>query len=202
MANYEEIPFFTEMSDANGTNFKVFAKISKLRNQNRWAAYSYRVDCSVLGHLFDTAVFAYIMSLEEGYSEDIATKNFFMGIFHDVPEAFTKDIPSPIKDMIPGFRELTEKYELLQMERFVYPNVSENLKKALEGIMFENSENEKYKQLMKGADYMSAVSEIGRQKEDKDFEEAMKNHQRKFDSGVAKTTASTRELFRELKLNF
>ena len=198
MAKYEKVPGFSVVSDATSGYFKLFDSISKLRNQNRWAAYSYLVDCSVLGHLFDTAIFAYLMALENGEEETVATKCFFMGIFHDVPEAFTRDIPSPIKDKIPGFRELTEKYELQMMERNVYPFISEDAANALKGVMFEDEQNLKFKKLMKGADYMSAVSEIWRQLKagtrDDSFFDALQGHVRKFGSGVAELTPNTKEL--------
>ena len=198
MLGYQDIPGFEEVSDVNGNCLKVFKAISRLRNQNRWAAYSYLVDCSVLGHLFDTAIFAYLMALEKGETEAVATKCFFMGIFHDVPEAFTRDIPSPIKDKIPGFRELTEKYELIVMEENVYPLLSKPAANALRSVMFEDSENAEFKKLMKGADYMSAVSEIWRQLKagtrDDSFMFALKGHVRKFESGVAELTPNTKEL--------
>ena len=198
MAKYEDIPGFNVVSNATSNYFKVFSAISKLRNQNRWAAYSYLVDCSVLGHLFDTAVFAYLMALEKEKNEKIATSCFFMGIFHDIPEAFTRDIPSPIKDKIPGFRKLTEKYELFAMEKYVYPFVSERVAYELKEVMIEDQKNSQFKQLVKGADYMSAVSEIWRQLKagtrDNSFFDAMKGHERKLHSNIAELTPDTREL--------
>lgn len=198
MVPYEKIPGFETVSKVDEKTFKVFKAISRLRNQNRWAAYSYLVDCSVLGHLFDTAIFAYLMALENEENETIATKCFFMGIFHDVPEAFTRDIPSPIKDKIHGFRELTEKYELRMMEKHVYPNLSEYAGDLLQEVMFEDGHNAEFKKLMKGADYMSAVSEIWRQLKagtrDDSFFEALKGHIKKFDSGIAELTPNTKEL--------
>jgi len=198
MLHYQHIPGFEYVSDVDGDYFKIFKAFSRLRNQNRWAAYSYLVDCSVLGHLFDTAVFAYLMSLEKGDTEEKATKCFFMGIFHDIPEAFTRDIPSPIKDKIPGFRELTEKYELQMMEKHVYPLLSENVVKNLKEVMFEEANNLKFKQLMKGADYMSAVSEIWRQLKagtiDNWFFEALRGHVKKFENGIAEITPTTKQL--------
>ena len=199
MGKYEDIPGFITLSDTEGGYFKVFRSISKLRNQNRWAAYSYLVDCSVLGHLFDTAIFAYFMALEKGETEAVATKCFFMGIFHDVPEAFTRDIPSPIKDKIPGFRELTEKYELQMMEKNVYPYLSEETANALKEVMFEDEQNLRFKKLMKGADYMSAVSEIWRQLKagtrDDSFSYALRGHIKKFEADIAELTPDTRALF-------
>lgn len=191
------IPELEDFKEQNGKYWKVFRDISKLRYQNRWASYSYQVECSVLGHLFETAEFAYFMALELGYEEEIATKCFFMGIFHDVPETYTKDIPSPIKDTIPKFRELTEKYELMMMEKNMYPLLSENLSQKLKEMMFEAPENEKFKALIKGADYMSAISEIWRQLKagtrDERLVTAMEGHFPKFEAGIAKFTPNTEE---------
>lgn len=207
MKKYESVPGFLEMSGEESQCFSAFKSVSKLRNQNRWAAYSYSVSCSVLGHLFDTAVFAYWMCIESHKTEEIATKCFFMGIFHDIPEAFTRDIPSPIKDGIPGFRELTERYELLCMERKFYPKlatISETLPNAVKAIMFEDESNRDYKALMKGADYMSAVSEIVRQfmggSRDPELVNAFKGHNKKFESGVASYTYTTEEMYKNMRV--
>lgn len=166
-----------------------------MRYQNRWASYSYQVECSVLGHLFETAEYAYFMALEKGYTEDVATKCFFMGIFHDIPETYTRDIPSPIKDSIPNFRKITEAYELEMMRKNMYPFVSEKGKEALENVMFETDENAIFKSLIKGADYMSAIAEIWRQLKagtrDEDFVYAMEGHFPKFEAGIAEFTPGT-----------
>lgn len=195
MTKYEDIPGFEDLRDQNGGYWKVFKDISKLRYQNRWASYSYQVECSVLGHLFETAEYAYFMALEKGYTEDVATKCFFMGIFHDIPETYTRDIPSPIKDSIPNFRKITEAYELEMMRKNMYPFVSKKGREALENVMFETSENASFKVLIKGADYMSAIAEIWRQLKagtrDEDFVRAMGGHFPKFKAGLAEFTPGT-----------
>ena len=144
--------------------YKVVKEISCLRNQNRWAAHAYVVDCSVLGHLFDTAIFAWLMSLEENpENEHLASKMFFMGIFHDVAETWTTDIPSDIKDRISGFRELTERYEEKMLEKHFFNRLPEVLKQPLHAVMFEEPQNKCYFKLVKGADYLSADAECFRQ---------------------------------------
>lgn len=144
--------------------FKALQRISKLRNSNRWAAFPYNVDCSVLGHLFDTAVFAYLIGLEEfDGDEKIAAKMYFMGIFHDVAEAWTTDIPSDIKDRIKGFREATEIFEDRMLAEYFYNKIPPFLAEKIKDVMFEEEANLKYRKLMKGADYLSADSECWRQ---------------------------------------
>lgn len=198
MSKYEFVPGFNQTSNADSKEFQAFKKVSELRNQNRWSVYSYRVECSVLGHLFDTAIFAYLIALEEGKSEEIATKYFFIGIFHDVAEAFTRDIPSPIKDRIPGFREATEKYELFCMEEYFYPLLSDVSKAAVKSVMLESKENEEYKKIIKGADYLSAATEIWRQFEDRNFLIAMSGLEKKFESPNIEISETGMKVYKEM----
>ena len=161
---FSYVPGVKEFSDTDGDIFRMLEQISRLRNQMRWTAYSRAVDCSVLGHLFDTGMFAYLMSREiNPENEGLATKMFFMGIFHDIPEAWTKDIPSPIKDRIPGFREASELYENSVTKKFMYNIMPDYLAKKVKSVMMEEGENQEVKPFMKGADYLSASSECFRQ---------------------------------------
>jgi 5'-deoxynucleotidase YfbR-like HD superfamily hydrolase len=144
--------------------FKVLKKITNLRNQNRWAVRSYRVDCSVLGHSFDTGVFAYLISLYTGKDEKAAAKIFFEGIWHDVPETWTKDIPSPTKDAYSGFREASEEFEIECLQKYLYNAFEyDYLRNSIKSIMLEEAENKENKKLLKNADYLSADSECWRQ---------------------------------------
>lgn len=163
LKEYYDIPGVVEFSDTESSIFRVLQILSNLRNQNRWATCYYNVECSVLGHLFDTAVFAYFMALEKSnFDEKYASKLFFMGIFHDIAEVWTKDIPSPIKDRIPGFRKATEKYELQNLEEEFYSKLPDYIAVAIKDVMLEEEENKQYKKMLKAADYLSADSECFR----------------------------------------
>lgn len=202
--SFEEIPGVSDISDdIEGNTFKVLQKISTLRNKNRWAAQTYSLECSVLGHLFDTAVLAYFMSLEQEQDETLAAKMFFMGIFHDVAETWTTDIPSPIKDRIQGFRSATEKYELKMIEKELYQKVPKFIAKKLQEVMFEDESNKKYKKLLKGADYLSADSECWRQykagSRDEYFLGAIIRRKSKIESGDILLTPVCRQLYEYFK---
>lgn len=145
-----------------GNMYELLKKISSLRNQNRWAVRSYRVNCSVLGHLFDTAVYAFFMALYNGKTQAEAARMFFMGIWHDIPEAWTKDIPSPTKDAFDGFREASEQFELECVDKEIYKKIP-NYSEAIQSVMMEDEANQADKKLLKRADYLSADSECYRQ---------------------------------------
>lgn len=200
LETYEDIPAVKEIyNEQEKPMFEVLKSFSKLRNQNRWAICNYNIECSVLGHLFDTAVWAYFMSLEqEPENERLATKMFFMGIFHDVAENWTKDIPSPIKDRIPGFRKATETYEDAMMEEHVYKVLPQYIADALKELRL-TKESEHYT-LIKGADYLSADSECYRQlmagTRDSYFLRAILKRQKNIDEGKETLTPMCRELYK------
>lgn len=157
ISRFENIPGVLEFSDINGEYFKLLSKISMLRNQNRWAVQPYLINCSVFSHLFTTGIFAYFIGMENfGGNEKISTKMFFMGIFHDVAEVWTSDVPSPIKNRIVGFRKATEEYEALVLKTNVFSKISEFMETKLHYIMFEEESNASFLKLMKAADYLSA----------------------------------------------
>lgn len=200
LEDFKDLPGLEEISNVEGPIFQLLEKISTLRNKNRWAVQVYSVECSVLGHLFDTAVFAYLMSLEQNPEDEItASKMFFMGIFHDVAETWTSDIPSPIKDRISGFRGATEAYELIMLEKELYNVLPNFIAEKIQEVMFEDPSNFKYKKLVKGADYLSADSECWRQykagSRDEYFLNAIHRRKKAIDAGDVLLTPVCRELY-------
>lgn len=163
MAKYNDVSGFKEITDEDGTLFKLLYSLSDsdLRHHTRWCEHGYIQPCSILSHLYSTAVWSYLMSLEENPAdEELATTRYFMGIFHDIAEGWTTDIPSPIKDYIAGFRQAAELFEDKVIEENIYKVVPEFLSKKIRMVMFEDPSNiEKHKSIIKGADYLSADSE-------------------------------------------
>lgn len=159
---FSDLPCFDIiMSDAYQ---EIFRNFSKLRNRIRWAKHPNIVQCSVLGHMFDVAVLAYLMSLEVNPSnENLATQYFFMGIFHDFPECWTGDMPSPIKDSLPGLRKATEEFENSVMEQHVYSHLPPHMAEAIRSVMLEDEENVHYKVFLKKSDNFSAFIECWRE---------------------------------------
>lgn len=203
LEHYSDIEGFNSLSNPSNPAFKLLETMSKLRNQNRWAPYARALDCSVLGHLFDTAVFAYYMALEQNpEDENRATKLFFMGMFHDIPEGWTKDIPSPIKDRIPGFREASEAFEMKMVEENMYSILPDYLKKPVKAMMMEDQDNAEFKPLLKGADYLSASSECLRNliggTRDWNFHRALHDVEDKYEAGKIILTPEALKFYHHL----
>jgi putative hydrolase of HD superfamily len=104
------------------TKFGRFIGFSgQLRFQSRWAHVHRVPKTSVLGHMMFVAILSYLFSLEIGACEKRRVNNYFTGLFHDLPEALTKDIHSPLKRSVEGLEELIKGYEKEQMEEKIYP---------------------------------------------------------------------------------
>ena len=94
-----------------------------LRFQVRWSHVHRIPKTSVLGHMLIVAMLSYLFSLEIGACPRRCANNYFTGLFHDLPEALTRDIISPVKHSVRGISALIKSYEKEEMEEKVYPLV-------------------------------------------------------------------------------
>ena len=89
---------------------KKLAKIvdlsGRLRFQKRWAQTPRIPETSVLGHMLTVALFSYFYSLEVKACDKRLQNNFFTALFHDLPEALTRDIISPVKYSVDELSEI------------------------------------------------------------------------------------------------
>lgn len=96
--------------------------IGKLRYQLRWAKAVRLPQTFVMGHMLVVAILSYFMTLElDAPCKTRLVNNFFAGLFHDVPEALTRDIVSPIKKSVEGLGEILSEIEHEQMHSVIYP---------------------------------------------------------------------------------
>ena len=96
--------------------------IGKLRYQQRWAKAVRMPQTYVMGHMLVVAILSYFMTLElDAPCQKRLVNNFFAGLFHDVPEALTRDIVSPIKKSVEGLGEILAEIEREQMHEVIYP---------------------------------------------------------------------------------
>lgn len=106
--------------------------IGKLRYQQRWSRAVRTPNTSVMGHMLIVAIMSYLTSLECGACEKRLVNNFFGGLFHDMPEALTRDIVSPVKNSVKGLDFLIKEIEEEQMSKVIFTLVSKEIKNDLE----------------------------------------------------------------------
>lgn len=96
-----------------------------LRFQERWSHLHRVPRTSVLGHVLIVAILSYLFSLkiEETLKTVECSKrrynNFFGGLFHDLPEALTRDIISPVKES-GGIEDIIKEFEQEEMKARIY----------------------------------------------------------------------------------
>jgi putative hydrolase of HD superfamily len=118
---------------------KKLAKIvdlsGRLRFQKRWAQTPRIPETSVLGHMLTVAIFSYFYSLKVNACPKRLESNFFCALFHDLPEALTRDIISPVKYSVDDLSEIISEYEIAKIEEEILPNIPESLRSEFAYIL-------------------------------------------------------------------
>lgn len=92
-----------------------------LRFQYRWAQLPRVPKTSVLGHSLLVAIISYLFARQNNASPKRLYNAFFGGLFHDLPEAVTRDIISPVKTSSPELDELIKNLEQELAIAEIYP---------------------------------------------------------------------------------
>ena len=118
---------------------KKLAKIvdlsGRLRFQKRWAQTPRIPETSVLGHMLTVALFSYFYSLEVKACDKRLQNNFFTALFHDLTEAVTRDIISPVKYSVDELSEIIAEYEVAKIEDDILPNIPINIQEEFSYIL-------------------------------------------------------------------
>lgn len=109
-------------------NIKNFVDLcGELRYQVRWGHLPRIPKTSVLGHVMLVATLSYFVTKElDNACNKRIYNNFFGGLFHDLPEALTRDIIKPVKMSVPGMQEEIRRIEKQLTEAEIYPNLEQN----------------------------------------------------------------------------
>lgn len=98
----------------------------QLRFQIRWAQTPRVPQTSVLGHMMMVATLVYFFTTDLQFCKKRNYNNFFCGLFHDLPEAVTRDIISPVKKSSPEFDKLISDLEKTLAEQEIFPHVEQD----------------------------------------------------------------------------
>ncbi|GHV52478.1 phosphohydrolase [Deltaproteobacteria bacterium] len=109
----------------------------QLRFQTRWSQTPRIPETSVLGHMFVVASYAYLFSRAIDACEARLVNNFFAALMHDLPEALTRDIISPVKKSIEGLDAIIRDYEAESLRtRIIAPLEEEGLHEIVERLRY------------------------------------------------------------------
>ncbi|CAI8196627.1 MAG: HD domain-containing protein [Sulfurovum sp.] len=114
---------------------KIIDLSGRLRFQKRWAQTPRVPETSVLGHMLTVAIFGYFYSIDVNACDKRIQNNFFVSLFHDLPEALTRDIITPVKYCVDELSEIIAEYELQKIEDVILPNVPEQLQEEFSYLL-------------------------------------------------------------------
>ncbi len=136
-----------------------FAMHSRMKYINRWALMRNVSSENISEHSNDVAVIAHalavINNLRFGGNLN-AERAAFLGLYHDMTEIITGDMPTPVKyhseDMRGAFKQVEDKAgeRLLSM-------LPEDMRGYYESAFFKQSEDEYLWKIVKAADKLSAL---------------------------------------------
>ncbi|MBQ1590512.1 MAG: HD domain-containing protein [Treponema sp.] len=113
--------------------FDFLTKIEQLRFQTRWNQTPRVPKTSVLGHCFFVAILTLLLQRENGVK--LCSKrlfnNFFCGLFHDLPEAVTRDIISPVKQATHGLPSVIKEIEEIIVNKDLVPHMEDFYKNEI-----------------------------------------------------------------------
>ena len=123
LAQYEKLPGMGDILERDPPA-AFLDVLGKLRFQIRWGQTPRMPRTSVLGHSMMVASLAYLMTREVRSPRACNRRlrnNFFGGLFHDLPEAVTRDIISPVKGAVPGLSRIIGRMEKKLVREIIYP---------------------------------------------------------------------------------
>ncbi len=113
----------------------------QMRFQYRWAQIPRTPNTAVLGHSLLVASIAYFFARENDACDRRLYNDFFGGLFHDLPEAVTRDIISPVKRSSTEFDDLISKLEKELAQKEIYPLIEKDWIKEIEYFTHNEFDN-------------------------------------------------------------
>jgi len=97
----------------------------QLRFQIRWSQTPRLPKTSVLGHSMFVACISYFFAIDNNACPRRLYNDFFGGLFHDLPEAVTRDIISPVKSSSEEFKQLIQDIEADLADKEILPLIEQ-----------------------------------------------------------------------------
>ena len=140
-------------------NNNFFAMHSRMKYINRWALMRNTSSENISEHCSDVAAIAHALAVIKNvrYGGNLnCERAAFLGLYHDMPEIITGDMPTPVKyhsmDLRRAFAEVEEKAseKLLSM-------LPEDMREYYKSAFFPGNEDEYLWKTVKAADKISAL---------------------------------------------
>lgn len=111
--------------------YELTCTIEQLRYQIRWSQTPRIPRTSVLGHSLFVACLMIIFSRDLNVCQNRLYNNFFGALFHDLPEAVTRDIISPVKRATKKLPKIIKEIEKRVCKDSLYPLIPKFIKEDI-----------------------------------------------------------------------
>lgn len=136
-----------------------FAMVSRMKYITRWALMRNTMSENISEHSHEVACIAHALGvlgnkrLGKNYNCERAA---LLGLYHDMPEILTGDMPTPVKYFSSGTKEAYKTVEDAACEKII-TMLPEDLKEEYTPLFFKSEEDEELWRLVKAADKISAL---------------------------------------------
>lgn len=154
-----------------------FAMHSRMKHINRWALMRNTTSENISEHSNEVAAIAHALAvignLRLGKKLD-AERAAFLGLYHDMPEIITGDMPTPVKYHSKEMHSEFLKVEEMACEKLL-SMLPEDLREYYSDAFFKKEEDGYLWQLVKAADKISALIKCIEEKNagNREFEKAL-----------------------------
>lgn len=159
-------------------NNHFYAMLSRMKYIDRWGLMRNTRSENLSEHSLEVAFIAHALGIinNEVFGGNMnAERLAVLGMYHDVTEIITGDMPTPIKYYNPAIRNAYKEVEHVAEEQML-SGLPENIRSRYQGIMSETAQERQLWRYVKAADKISAYIKCIEEKKmgNADFAEAEK----------------------------
>ena len=135
-----------------------YAMLSRMKYINRWGLMRNTKNENICEHSLEVAFIAHALGIinnEEFNGHLDAGRLAILGMYHDVTEIITGDMPTPVKYYNPLIRNAYKEVEQVAKDEMLH-GLPENMRQEYDSILMETKEEAELWQYVKAADKISA----------------------------------------------
>ena len=136
-----------------------YAFLSRMKYINRWALMRNTSIDNLSQHSHEVAALAYLLCVigNKRYNKNYnGERAALLGLYHDMPEIITGDLPTPVKYFNPEIKEAYKKVEAVASDKLL-ATLPDDLKDSFEFLFNEKEEDKELHIIVKAADKLSAL---------------------------------------------
>lgn len=136
-----------------------YAFLSRMKYINRWALMRNTSEESLSQHSHEVAAVAYLLCVigNRRYGKQYKSERAaLLGLYHDMPEILTGDMPTPVKYFNPEIKEAYKKVENVASERLL-GTLPEDLREDFRFLFYKEAADSELWTIVKAADKISAL---------------------------------------------